>query len=129
MLDYPILDFPNLRRVFVKSTQNVPIFLPAFYAGGILTAPRFPKLEQDVFYFLQGHGGVDFLQVSRYFFDILPADKVGRSADLMDDTALQTALGVHRLDGLHHTAQAIGTKQIYVQNSPGFEAIQHILFF
>ena len=42
----------------------------------------------------------------------------------MDDAALQTALRTHRLDGLHHAAQAVRAEQIYIQNSPAFELIQ-----
>ena len=44
----------------------------------------------------------------------------------MDDAPLQTALGIHRLDSLHHAAQTVGAEQINVLNSPAFEVIQHI---
>ena len=44
----------------------------------------------------------------------------------MDDTTLQTALGIYRLDSLHHTTQTVGTEQINIQNAPTFEVIQHI---
>ena len=44
----------------------------------------------------------------------------------MDDAPLQTAPGIHCLDGFHHTAQPIGAEQIYIQNAPAFEVIQHI---
>lgn len=44
----------------------------------------------------------------------------------MDDAPLQTALGVHRFDGLHHAAQTVGAEQINIQNTPAFEVIQHI---
>lgn len=44
----------------------------------------------------------------------------------MDDAALQTALGIHGLNSLHHPAQTIGTEQIYTQNTPAFEVVQHI---
>ena len=44
----------------------------------------------------------------------------------MDDTPLQTALGIYRLDGLHHAAESIGAKQINIHNTPTFEVIQHI---
>ena len=31
----------------------------------------------------------------------------------------------HR-DGFHHAAQAVSVEQIYIQNAPAFEIIQHI---
>ena len=44
----------------------------------------------------------------------------------MDNAALKAALGIDRLDGLHHAAESIGAEQIYIHNSPAFEVIQHI---
>ena len=44
----------------------------------------------------------------------------------MDDAPLQTALGIHRLNGLHHAAQTVRAEQINIQNAPTFEVIQHI---
>ena len=44
----------------------------------------------------------------------------------MDDTPLQTALGIDRPDGLHHAAQTVSAEQIHIQNTPAFEVIQHI---
>ena len=34
-----VYDFPDLGRVFKEGTQNFPIILPAFHAGGILLPP------------------------------------------------------------------------------------------
>ena len=69
---------------------------------------------------------LDFLQIGNDFFDILVADILGGAANLVDDTTLQTALGIYRLDSLHHTTQTVGTEQINIQNAPTFEVIQHI---
>ena len=44
----------------------------------------------------------------------------------MDDAPLQTALGIHRLNDLHHAAQTVRAEQINIQNAPTFEVIQHI---
>ena len=56
-----VYDFPHLRRVFKKRTQNVPVFFPAFHAGRVLLLPRFSELDQRVFCFFQSDSGVDFL--------------------------------------------------------------------
>lgn len=63
----------------------------------ILTGNNIPSLElkQILFCLIQRD---DFLQVSHHLLDVLPADKAGGGADLMDDTALQAALGIHRPD-------------------------------
>ena len=99
-----VYDFPNLRRVFIKGAQNLPIFLPTLHAGGVLATPFFSKLEKRILRLIQGDSGVYFFQVSRHLFDILPTDVSGGRADLMDDAALETAVGIHGLDGLHHAA-------------------------
>ena len=44
----------------------------------------------------------------------------------MDDAALQPAFREDGLDSLHHPTQAVCAKQIYIQNAPAFEVIQHI---
>lgn len=48
-----VYDFPNLRRVFKKGAQNIPIFLPALNTGGILLAPGLRKLPQIFLRFVQ----------------------------------------------------------------------------
>lgn len=83
-----VYDFPNLRRVFVESTQNFPIVLPAFHTGGILFSPFLRELKQILFCLIQGDRGIDFLQISDHLLDILPADKAGGGTDLMDNTTL-----------------------------------------
>ena len=57
--------------------------------------------------------------------DVLVADILGGAADLVDDTPLQSALGIHRLDCLHYAAKTVGAEQVNVQNTPAFEVIQH----
>ena len=64
-----VYDLPNFGRIFIKGTQDFPVLLPAFHAGGILSAPLFSELEQSVLRLVQGDGGVDFLQVSHYLLD------------------------------------------------------------
>lgn len=66
-----VYDFPNLRRIFKEGTQNFPIVLPTLHAGGILLLPRVSKDAQIVLSFLQRDCGVDLLQVSNQFLDIL----------------------------------------------------------
>ena len=121
-----VYDFPNLRRVFIKGAQNLPIFLPTLHAGGVLTTPFFSKLEKRILRLIQSNSGVDFFQVSRHLFDILPTDVSGGGSNLMDDAALETAVGIHGLDSLHHAAQTVRAKQINIHNSPTFEVVQHI---
>ena len=121
-----VYDFTNLGRIFIEGAQDFPIFLPAFHTGGVLFSPFLREPKQVFFRLIQRDGGIDFLQVSRHLLDILPTDKAGGGANLMDDAALQTALGIHRTDGFHHPAQAVRAEQIYIHNSPAFEVIQHI---
>ena len=44
----------------------------------------------------------------------------------MDDAALHLTLGIGRSNGLNKTLQTIHTEQIYIQNTPAFEVIEHI---
>ena len=120
-----VYDFPDLGRIFKKGTQNFLIVLPALDTGGVLFPPCVTEASQVLFCFLQRHSSVDLLQVGYQLFYILVADVFGGTADLVNDTALQAALGIHRLDRLHHTAQTICTEQINIQNTPAFEVIQH----
>ena len=64
--------------------------------------------------FFQRHRRVDFLQACHDLLDVLVADIFGRAAVLMHDAALQPGLGINRLDGLHHAAQAVGAEQINI---------------
>ena len=41
-----VYDFTNLQRIFKKRTQDFPIVLPAFDAGGILLAPALTESQQ-----------------------------------------------------------------------------------
>ena len=109
-----VYDFPNLRWIFKEGVQNLPVILPASDAGRILLPPSVSKDTQILLRFVQRDGSVDLLQVGNYFLDILVADIFGRTADLVDDAPLQTALWIHRLDGFHHAAQAVGAEQINI---------------
>jgi len=99
-----VYDLPNLQRIFKKGAQNFPVFLPAFDTGGILTPPASPKGQEVFLCLVQRHSGANFLQVSHHLLDVLLADVPGGGTNLVDDAALQTALGEHRLDGLRHPA-------------------------
>ena len=121
-----VYDFPNLRRVFKKGTENLPVFLPASDTGRILLPPGVGELAQIFLRLVQGDGGIDLLQVGGHFLDVFVADILGGAADLVYDAPLQTALGIYRLNGLHHAAQAVGAEQINIQNAPAFEIIQHV---
>ena len=44
----------------------------------------------------------------------------------MDDAALQPTFREDGLDSLYHPTQAVRAEQIYIQNAPAFEVIQHI---
>ena len=106
--------FPNFLWIFEEGAQNLPVLLPAFHAGGILLAPLGCEGFQICLGFFQRHRRVDFLQVCHDLLDVLVADIFGRAADLMHDAALQPGLGINRLDGLHHAAQAVGAEQINI---------------
>ena len=121
-----VYDFPNLRRIFKEGVQHLPVVLPAPDTGGILLPPCVCKCPQIGLGFVQRDGGVDLFQVGHDLLDILVADIFGGAANLVDDTPLQTALGIHRLNSLHHAAQTVGAEQINIQNTPAFEIIQHI---
>ena len=86
-------DLTDLQRIFKERTQNFPAFLPAFDTGRILLSPLFPELEEVFFRLIQGHGSIDFLQISHHLLDVFPADEAGGGTNLMDDAPLQTALG------------------------------------
>jgi len=53
-----------------------------------LLPPFIPECAEVLFGFLQGHSGINFLQVSYQLLDVLVADILGRTADLVDDTPL-----------------------------------------
>ena len=116
-----VYDFPNLRRIFKEGVQNLPVVLPALDAGRIRLPPGVAEDTQILLRFVLRYGGVYLLQVRYNPLDIFVADIFGRA-----DTPLQTALWIHRLNGLHHAAQAVGAEQINIQNAPAFEVIQHI---
>ena len=118
-------DLPDLRGIVKEGAQNLPVFLPAFDAGGILPTPLLSEQAQIVLRLLQCYRRVDLFQIRRDLLDVLIADILGGAADLMNNTALETALGIDRLDGLHHTAKPIRAEQINLQNSPTFEIIEH----
>ena len=122
-----VYDFPDLRRIFKERTQNLPVILPAFHAGGIQLSPGVGENAQILLCFLNRHSSIDLLQVSHQLLDVLVADILGGAADLVDDAPLQTALGIPCLDGLHHAAKAVGAEQVNIQNTPAFEVIQHAL--
>ena len=120
-----VYDFPDLRRIFKERAQNLPVILPALNAGGILLPPGIPKGTQIPLCLLKCDSGIDLLQVGYDLLDVLVADVLGGTANLMNDAALQAALGIHCLDRLHHAAKTVGTEQVNVQNTPAFEVIQH----
>ena len=41
-----VYDFPNLRRICEKGTQNIPMILPAFHTGRVLLPPFFFERHQ-----------------------------------------------------------------------------------
>ena len=59
-----VYDFTNFGRIFIEGTQNFPILLPAFHAGGVLIPPFFRELKQVLFRLIQRDGGIDLLQIS-----------------------------------------------------------------
>ena len=121
-----VYDLPNLHGVCEKGAQDFPICLPALHTGGILPAPLVRKVFPVCCGLVQRHRRVDLLQSSHHLLDVLVAHKFAGAAGLVDNAALQTALGIDSLDGLHHTAQAVGAEQINIHNPPAFEVIQHI---
>lgn len=70
-----VYDFPGLGRVFIEGAQNISVILPTFHAGEILLPPFLPEVEQVFLRLVQGHGGVDLLQVRHHLLDVLPTDK------------------------------------------------------
>ena len=53
-----VYDFPNLRRIFKESVQNLPVVLPALDTGRILLPPGIPKDAQVLLCFVQRNGSV-----------------------------------------------------------------------
>ena len=82
-----------------------------------------PKTGAVFLCFDQNNSGIDYLHVHNHLLGAFVADTHGGTADLIDNIALQTALRIHSLDSLHHSAQAVGAEQIYIQIAPGFEVI------
>ena len=78
-----VYDFPDLGGICEKGAQNVPIFLPALDAGGVLFPPLFLERHQIFQSLVLGDGGVDLLQIRHQGLDILIAHKAGGGADLM----------------------------------------------
>ena len=70
--------------------------------------------------------------ISRHFKIFIPVppsnapDAVCTGHPLLSHAVLQPAFGEDGLDSLHHPTQAIRAEQIYIQNAPAFEVIQHI---
>lgn len=108
-----VYDFLDLWRIFKERAQNFPVVLPALDTGRALPAPGIGEPAQVFHRLVQGNGGVDFLQVSDNLLDVFIADIPGGATELMDDTPLQTALGIDCLDSLYHAAQTVGAEQIY----------------
>ena len=72
-------------------TQNIPIILPAFDAGGVLFAPLFFECYEVFQGLIFGNGGVDLFQIGHQRLEVLVAHKAGGGADLMDDAPLHLA--------------------------------------
>ena len=68
-----VYDFPYLGGICEKGAQNIPIILPAFYAGGVLFAPFFFEHHKVFQGFILCDSGIDFLQISHQRFDGLIA--------------------------------------------------------
>lgn len=96
-----VYDFPNLGGICEKGTQNIPVLLPAFDAGGVLLPPLFFECHEIFQGFVLGDSGINLLQICHQRLDVLIADKAGRGADLVDDAPLYLALGIDRPNGLH----------------------------
>ena len=92
-----VYDFPDLGRIFKERAQNFPILLPAFHAGWIQLSPGVGENAQILLCRLNRHSSIDLLQVSHQLLDVLVADVLGRTADLVDDTPLQAALQIFGL--------------------------------
>ena len=96
-----VYDFPNLGGICEKGAQNIPVFLPALHAGGVLLSPVFFEGHQVFQSLILGDSGIDLLQIRHQRLDVFIADKAGRGADLVDDAPLYLALGIDRPNGLH----------------------------
>ena len=53
-----------------------------------MLSPGVGENAQIILCLLNRHGGIDLLQVSNQFLDVLVADIFGGTADLVDDAAL-----------------------------------------
>ena len=73
-----VYDFPDLCGICEKGAQNIPIVLPAFDTGWVLSASFFFERHEIVQSFILSDGGVDLLQISHQQLDVLVADKTGR---------------------------------------------------
>ncbi len=78
-----------------QGAQNIPVILPAFDTGGILFAPLFSELPQMFQGFVLCNRGINLLQIRHERLDVFVAGKTCGGADLVDDTALHLAVGVH----------------------------------
>ena len=101
-------------------------FPPSFSHRRGIAYTGSPRRSAGFFGFLQCDGTVGLLQICNYSLDALVTDISGGTAYLVDDAALQPAFGEDGLNGLHHPTQAVRAEQIYIQNTPAFEVIQHI---
>ncbi len=65
-----VYDFPNLGGICEKGTQNIPVVLPAFDAGGVLLAPLFFECHQVFQSLILGDSGIDLLQIRHQRLDV-----------------------------------------------------------
>ena len=113
-----VYDFPNLLRICKEGTQNLPVVLPASDTGWVLLAPLFSELHQVFQGFILCNRGVHLFQICHKGFDVLIADKARGRADLVNDTALYLALGIHGGNGFYEALQAIHAEQIHNPELP-----------
>ncbi len=99
-----VYDFPNLGGICEKDTQNIPVFLPAFDAGGVLLPPLFFECHGIFQSLILGDSGVNLLQIRHQWLDVLITDKAGEGADLMDDAPLHLAVGISSPNGFHEAS-------------------------
>lgn len=92
-----VFDLPNLRRIFVKRTQNFPAIFLAFHVGKILHPPFLPESELVFLRLLQSYGGVYLLQTCGLPLDVLPTGKPGGGRDPVDNAPLEKAIGIYCL--------------------------------
>lgn len=114
--------FPESPVGIQRRRSKPPGFPPSFFTReGYCFAPRFSQDTRSFFSLLQRHSGVNLLQVCCDLLDVLIADILGGTSDLVDDAALKPALWINRLNGLHHAAESICTEQINIHNSLALE--------